>query len=91
MATRTGTIATPRGARCAKQLAGHWREKAEVTEAEDGTVTFVMGNGAAATLTPQGEELRVQASSAEFGEVVRRHLERFGIREELVLVWDDHD
>lgn len=89
MATHTGTIATPRGGRYAKQLAGHWREKAEVTETEDGEVTLVMANGARATLTPDGAVLRVEASSAEFGEVVRRHLEWFGTREELVLVWDD--
>lgn len=89
MSTLTGTIATPRGARYAKQLAGHWREKAEVTEADDGSVTFVMENGSTATLTPHDEELRVEASSAEFGEVVRRHLERFGTRDELVLVWDE--
>jgi hypothetical protein len=88
MATHTGTISTPRGARYAKQLAGHWREKAEVTEGADGSVTFVMGNGASATLTPREDDLRVEASSAEFGEVVRRHLERFGTREELILVWD---
>ena len=42
-----------------------------------------------ATLTSGADALRVEASSAEFGEVVRRHLERFGTREELVLVWED--
>ena len=89
MTTLTGTIATPRGARYAKQLAGHWREKAEVTEGPDGTVSFLMESGASATLVPRVDVLRVEASSAEFGEVVRRHLERFGTREELSLVWDD--
>ncbi|WP_377645305.1 DUF2218 domain-containing protein [Oryzobacter terrae] len=89
MSTLTGTIPTPRGARYAKQLAGHWREKAEVTERPDGSVAFLMEGGASATLTPREDDLRVEASSAEFGEVVRRHLERFGTREELTLVWDD--
>ncbi len=89
MSTLTGTISTPRGARYAKQLAGHWREKADVTEAPDGSVTFVMESGASATLTPREDDLRVEASSAEFAEVVRRHLERFGTREELTLVWDE--
>lgn len=89
MSSLTGTIGTPRGARYAKQLAGHWREKADVTEGADGSVTFVMESGATATLTPREDDLRVEASSAEFGEVVRRHLERFGTRESLELVWDD--
>jgi hypothetical protein len=83
----TGSIETPRGGRYAKQLAGHWRDKASVTEGSDGSVAFEMENGARVRLTPTLTGLRVEASSIEFGEVVRRHLERFGTRESLVLVW----
>jgi hypothetical protein len=50
-------------------------------------VAFEMENGARVRLTPTATGLRVEASSIEFGEVVRRHLERFGTRESLVLVW----
>lgn len=91
MPMKIGSIPTPRGARYLKQLAGHWREKATVTEEPDGSVTFVMSGGATATLRPSPSALRVEASSEEFGEVVRRHLERFGAREALVLTWEESD
>ena len=89
MPMNTGSIPTPRGGRYVKQLAGHWRGKAVITEGTDGSVTFLMSGGATARLTPSATALRVEASSEEFGEVVRRHLERFGTREALVLTWED--
>lgn len=84
----SGVIRTPRAERYVKQLAGHWREKATVTVDADGAHHFAMGSGAAVTLRPQPEVLVVESSSAEFGEVVQRHLERFGMREGLALEWD---
>ncbi len=47
--SKHGTMATDRPERYAKQLAGHWSEKATVTE--DGeTRTLVMGNGSTVVL-----------------------------------------
>ncbi|MBM6398810.1 DUF2218 domain-containing protein [Phycicoccus sonneratiae] len=84
----SGVIRTPRAERYVKQLAGHWREKAEVTVDADGATHFAMGSGASATLRPQPDVLVVESSTAEFGEVVQRHLERFGMREGLALEWE---
>ena len=65
MTTISGTMATGRPARYAKQLVSHWAgREVEVTVAE-------------------GED------AARFAQVVKEHLERFGARDELDLVWDD--
>jgi hypothetical protein len=85
----SGVIRTPRAERYVKQLAGHWREKATVTVDADGATHFAMGSGAEATLRPGPDALVVESSSVEFGDVVQRHLERFGMREGLALEWDD--
>lgn len=87
MATVHGVIATDRPERYAKQLAQHWAAKSTVTELEDGAVKIEMSPDAVTVLRPKPGELRVEASSAEFGDVVKRHLERFGTRDELTLTW----
>ncbi|OHU21666.1 hypothetical protein BKG76_13820 [Mycobacteroides franklinii] len=87
MTTVYGVIVTDRPERYAKQLAQHWAAKSTVTELEGGAVQIEMSPDAVTVLRPQPGELQVEASSAEFGDVVKRHLERFGTRDELALTW----
>lgn len=84
----TGVIRTPRPERYVKQLAGHWGGKATITVDDDGAHHFAMESGAEVTLRPEPELLVVESSTREFGDVVQRHLERFGMREGLTLEWD---
>ncbi|CPV97607.1 Hypothetical protein ERS075547_00771 [Mycobacteroides abscessus] len=58
-----------------------------MTELENDAVQIEMGPGAVTVLRPKPGELHVEASSPEFGDVVKRHLERFGTRDELTLTW----
>jgi hypothetical protein len=83
----TGVIRTPRAERYVKQLAGHWGAKATITVADDGAHHFAMADGAEVTLRPEPEVLVVESSTKEFGDVVQRHLERFGMRDGLALEW----
>ncbi|WP_457207059.1 DUF2218 domain-containing protein [Nocardioides sp. P5_C9_2] len=90
--SKHGTMATDRPDRYAKQLAGHWAAKATVTE--DGAVrTLVMGNGQTVVLRPVEGALEVEASVPADGDldrwaqVVADHLQRFGQRDELEVVW----
>ena len=84
-------MATDPSERYAKQLTSHLRRKAEVREEPEGR-RVVLGVGSC--LLVAGEtalELRAEAASAESLErvqhVVGSHLERFGQRNELVVVW----
>lgn len=90
--SKHGTMATDRPERYAKQLAGHWSAKATVTE--DGDVrTLVMGSGQTVVLRPVAGALEIEASVPEDGDldrwaqVVADHLQRFGQRDELEVVW----
>lgn len=96
--SKHGTMATDRPERYAKQLAGHWSAKASVSEGEGddaGSVTLVMGGGQRVVLRPAPGELRIETSVPADGDldldrwsqVVAEHLERFGQREELTVVW----
>lgn len=87
MSTVHGVIVTDRPERYAKQLTQHWAAKSTVTELENDAVQIEMGPGAVTVLRPKPGELHVEASSPEFGDVVKRHLERFGTRDELTLTW----
>lgn len=87
MATVHGVIVTDRPERYAKQLAQHWAAKSTVTELDGGAIQIEMTPDAITVLRPQQGELHVEASSEEFGDVVKRHLERFGTRDELTLNW----
>ncbi|ALR13355.1 DUF2218 domain-containing protein [Mycobacteroides saopaulense] len=82
-----GTIPTDRPERYAKQLAQHWAAKSTVSELEGGAVRIEISPDAVTVLRPQPGVLHVEASTAEFGDVVKRHLERFGTRDELTLTW----
>ena len=93
MNTRHGTMATDRPARYAKQLAGHWARKGSAGE-EDGATVIRFDTGQVVVLRPGPDVLRVEASVPDdgdadrFAEVVKVHLERFGTREELEVVWE---
>jgi beta-glucosidase len=92
MQTRHGTMATERPERYAKQLAAHWARKGSAGE-EDGATVIRFETGQVVKMWPDGGLLRVEASVPEdgdpdrFAQVVKEHLERFGQRHELDVVW----
>jgi hypothetical protein len=94
MQTVTGSMSTPRPERYAKQLAGHWASKGSAGD-EDGATVIRFDTGQVVVLRPEPGTLRVDASVpddgdvARFAQVVKDHLERFGQREELNVVWND--
>lgn len=96
MPSSTAFVATESAERYAKQLASHLGRKLEVEELPDGVrrLAFVKGT---AVLTPEPERLvmRAEAEDAEslavVEDVVGRHLERFGQRNELVVTWQRDD
>lgn len=85
-------MATDRPQRYAKQLAGHWSEKATVAVDRDST-TLVMEGGQTVILRAAQGCLEIEASVPEGGDlerwsrVVADHLQRFGQRDELTIVW----
>lgn len=88
----TGRMATDRPERYAKQLFSHWSARGEVTQDGDASVQ-TWPDGQVIRLTPVDGALLVEVSVAEgdaagFADVVKRHLERFGQRDELDVVWD---
>jgi hypothetical protein len=88
----TAYVATASADRYAKQLASHLGRRAEVREAADGTV-IVLANGEC-RLVSQPDTLELHASGPtredleRVMEVVGTHLERFGQRNELTVVWE---
>jgi hypothetical protein len=93
MLSKTGSMATDRPERYAKQLLSHWSEHGPVTE-EDGASVQRWDDGRTIRLRPEDGALAVavevpdDADLDRFGDVVARHLERFGQRDELSVVWD---
>jgi hypothetical protein len=95
MLTRHGTMATDRPARYAKQLAGHWARRGTSGE-EDGATVIRFETGQVVVLHPEDRLLRIEASVPDdvdadpdrFARVVSEHLQRFGQREELEVVWN---
>ena len=93
MQTITGQMATDRPERYAKQLASHWAERGPASE-EDGATVLRWEGGQVITMLPQDGTLAVEVSVPEgedlarFAQVVKVHLERFGQRDELTVVWD---
>lgn len=84
-------VATDSAARYAKQLAAHLGRRLEVRE-EDGGTRLLFGNGSCLMVTSDAAlELIADADDAAGVEtvkdVVARHLERFGQRNELTVVW----
>jgi len=91
--TKTGTVATNRPERYAKQLASHWARRGPATD-EDGATVLRWETGQVITMRPAEVALEVEVSVPDegdvdrFADVVKDHLERFGQRDELDLVWD---
>ena len=86
----TGVIRTPRAERYVRQPDGHWGAEANITVADDGAHHVMMANGAEVTLHPEPGVLVVESSTKELGDVVLRHLARFGMCEGLALEWRGH-
>jgi len=80
--------------RYAKQLASHWATRGPVTQ-EDGATVLRWTTGQVISMRPVEDALVVEVSVpddvdlARFAQVVKEHLERFGRRDELDVVWDD--
>ena len=93
MQTRYGTMATDRPERYAKQLAGHWARKGS-SGVEGGATVIRFDTGQVVVLRCEPDQLKVDASVPDgddpdhFAQVVKAHLERFGSREELDVVWE---
>ena len=92
MNTVKGTMATGRPERYAKQLVSHWSKRGPVTE-EHGATVQRWESGNVIVLRPGEGVLAVEVSVPEdgdaqrFAQVVKEHLERFGQRDELNVVW----
>ena len=89
--TATAAVATAAPERYAKQLAAHLGRRCEVREEAAGT-RLVLAVGEC-LLRPAGQTLVLEARAADQAgldrvtEVVGSHLERFGQRNELSVVW----
>ncbi len=92
MTTVNGTMATDRPERYAKQLVSHWAKRGPVTT-EDGATVQRWDTGQVIALRPGDGVLEVEITvvdgddAARFAQVVKEHLERFGQRDELNVVW----
>jgi len=89
--TATAVVSTEAPARYAKQLASHLGRRAEVRAEADGT-RIVLGDSSCLLQSRPGSlELSATADSDDALErvmdVVGRHLERFGQRNELHVEW----
>ena len=90
--SREGSMATDRPERYAKQLASHWARRGAVGE-EDGATVIRFEDGQTVVMWPEPGVLRIRASVPaggdpdRFAQVVKVHLERFGTRQELEVVW----
>jgi hypothetical protein len=89
--TASAAVPTDAAERYAKQLASHLGRKAEVREEAEGRRVVLGGGSCLLVAGDRALELRAEATSAESLEQVQRvvgsHLERFGQRNELVVVW----
>jgi uncharacterized protein len=90
--TPTARVATERGERHRKQLAGHFGNNIEVAESPAGTV-LTWGFGGTTTLSVEPGALVMVAAAADeqtldrVKDVTGRHLERFGEKDGLVVTW----
>jgi uncharacterized protein len=94
MLTTSAVVATASPARYAKQLLSHLGRKNTVEpldgDPDGGRLVFAYGT---ATLRPQDGTLLLEGAAedeeglAHVEDVVKRHLERFGARNELVVDW----
>lgn len=92
MQTITGSMPTDRPERYAKQLASHWAKRGPAVD-EDGATVLRWEGGQVIAMRPGDGALEVTVSVPDdadlnqFAQVVKDHLERFGQRDELDLVW----
>lgn len=96
MQTIHGSMATDRPGRYAKQLASHWANRGPVTD-DDGATVMRWTTGQVILMRPVDGALKVEVSVPDdadidrFAQVVKEHLERFGQRDELNVVWSASD
>ncbi len=90
-ARATALVPTDRPDRYAKQLASHLSRRSEIHEEPDGTrVVLTRGE---CLLRPEDDGLRLEAEAPDdksldiVTDVIGRHLERFGQRNELQVEW----
>ena len=92
--TATAVVSTEAPARYVKQLASHLGRRAEIREEADGTRIVLGDSSCLLQSRPSSLEMSATADSAEALErvmdVVGRHLERFGQRNELHVDWTRH-
>jgi hypothetical protein len=87
----TASVVTSTPDRYLRQLASHLGRKSEVREERDGTRLLLAGGEC--LLQAAGETLQMTASAPDaetldrVTDVVGRHLERFGQRNELQVTW----
>jgi uncharacterized protein len=92
LTTVNGTMATDRPERYAKQLVSHWSERGPVST-EAGATIQRWNTGQVLVLRPTDGALEVEVTvpdgddAARFAQVVKAHLERFGQRDEVNVVW----
>ena len=92
MTTVHGTMATDRPERYAKQLVSHWSERGPISE-DAGVVVQRWETGQVLVLRAVEGLLEVEITvpegddAARFAQTVKEHLERFGPRDEVNLVW----
>ena len=90
--TSTSTVTTDTPQRYIKQLGAHFSHKIEVTE-NDGLTTLTFAMGSCELRAADGAiEMSATAPSTEdldrLEDVMARHLERFGARNELQVTWN---
>ncbi|MGJ5829415.1 DUF2218 domain-containing protein [Streptomyces ossamyceticus] len=93
MPTSLGRVATDAAPRYAKQLASHFGGKIPTEETSDGghRLTFQQTD---VLLEPAGDHLLIRVTAPDAStltaieNVVGSHLERFGRRNELTVVWE---
>ncbi len=94
MFTSTAAVATDAAPRYAKQLASHLGRKAVVEELAGGGYLLKIGSGEG-VLEPRADRLLMRATAPDreslhtVQDVLGRHLERFGRRNELAVSWVD--
>ncbi|MGW4542067.1 DUF2218 domain-containing protein [Streptomyces chartreusis] len=94
MPSSLARVATDAAPRYAKQLASHFGRKIPVEETSDGGHRLTFQN-TDVVLEPRPEHLLIRVTApdastlATVRDVVGSHLERFGRRNELIVVWDE--
>jgi uncharacterized protein len=98
MLTSTAVVSTDAATRYAKQLLSHLGRKAGVEpvdgEPDGGLLRLSAGTG---VVRPRADHLLLEAAAVDseslalVEDVLGRHLERFGARRELVVVWQRGD